>query len=135
MKAFFQLRQFLGNDLLYTGVLQTDRVNHSCGTFRDTGRGVAKAWLPCCSLKREGAENIDIVKLCKFIAVAEGTAGRNDGVIQRDAAECHLCVYHIISSFTRTGPSLQMRLLPYFVLQEQPMQAPKPQPIRSSKLS
>ena len=33
-----------------------------------------------------------------------------------------------------TGPSLQMRLLPVRVLQEQPMQAPKPQPMRSSKL-
>ena len=33
------------------------------------------------------------------------------------------------------GPSLQIRLKPVRVLQEQPMQAPKPQPILSSKLS
>ena len=44
-------------------------------------------------------------------------------------------IYHIISSLTSTGPSRQILLLPYLVLQEQPMQAPKPQPMRSSKLN
>ena len=34
-----------------------------------------------------------------------------------------------------TGPSRQMRFGPCFVLQEQPMQTPKPQAIRSSKLN
>ena len=40
-----------------------------------------------------------------------------------------------IKKMSITGPSLQIRLLPYLVLQEQPMQAPKPQPMRSSKLN
>ncbi len=40
----------------------------------------------------------------------------------------------MISSFSSTGPSLQIRLFPYFVLQEHPIQAPNPHPIRSSKL-
>ena len=61
--------------------------------------------------------------------------GGDDGVVHLNAAEDHFCVHHTISSFSSTGPSLQMRLLPYFVSQEQPMQAPKPQPIRSSKLN
>ena len=46
-----------------------------------------------------------------------------------------LLVYHMTSPFVNTGPSLQMRLLPYLVLHEQPMQAPKPQPMRSSNES
>jgi hypothetical protein len=41
----------------------------------------------------------------------------------------------MISSFTSTGPSLQIRLFPYFVRQLQPMQAPNPQAIRASKLN
>ena len=55
-------------------------------------------------------------------------------VIERYSAKVNLCVYHKISSFSRTGPSLQIRLYPVMVLQEQPIQAPNPQPILSSKL-
>ena len=71
----------------------------------------------------------------KLIAKAEGAAGGDNGVVHLNTAEGHFCIHHTISSFSSTGPSLQIRLLPYFVLQEQPMQAPKPQPIRSSKLN
>ena len=70
----------------------------------------------------------------ELIAEAVRAAGRDYGVIENYSVKIYLRVYHIISSFTSTGPSRQMRLLPYLVLQEQPMQAPKPQPIRSSKL-
>ena len=40
----------------------------------------------------------------------------------------------MISSLISTGPSLQTLLFPFLVWMEQPMQAPNPQPIRSSKL-
>ena len=42
---------------------------------------------------------------------------------------------HNISDFANIGPSLQTLLAPPAVCMVQPMQAPKPQPIRSSKLS
>ena len=91
--------------------------------------------MPCGAFEGEGAQTVDVIQLCKLVAVAKGTAGGDDGVIQRDAAELNPGIYHMISSFSSTGPSLQMRLLPYLVLQVQPMQAPKPQPMRSSKLN
>ena len=34
-------------------------------------------------------------------------------------------IYHRISSLLSTGPSLQMRLLPYLVWHEQPMHTPE----------
>ena len=85
--------------------------------------------------------NVDVVEIAEFVAESERTAGRNDRIVQPPAAQRNRQVarnrfrYHITSSFVNTGPSLQMRLLPYLVLQLHPMQAPNPQPMRSSKLS
>ena len=115
VKALSQLRKFLGNDLFHTGILQPHGVDHAAGTLGDAGRGISEAGFFRGSLEGEGAEAVD-------------------RVVQLDAAEVHAQASHRISSFRMTGPSLQMRLYPVRVLQEQPIQAPKPQPIRSSKL-
>ena len=135
MKPLFQPGQLLCNDGVHAGVLQPHGVQQTACVLRDAGRWIAEPGLPRGPFEGEGSQQVDIVQLRKFIAVPEGTAGGDDGVVQRQAAESHLCIHHMISSFSSTGPSLQIRLLPYFVLQEQPMQAPKPQPIRSSKLN
>ncbi len=134
-EAFCQFGQFLGNYFFNAGILQPNGVYHACRTFRDTRRRVAETGFFCRSLERKGAEDVDVIQFRKFIPIAECTAGGDDGIFQRQAAEGYACFYHRISSFSSTGPSLQMRLLPYFVWQEQPMHAPKPQPMRSSKLN
>ena len=127
--------QLMGNHRVDAGVLQSHGVQQTAGVLRDTGGGVAEAGLAGRPLEGEGAQYIDVVELGKFLPEAEGAAGGDNGVVQRETAEGHRGIHHMISSFTSTGPSVQMRLLPYFVRQEQPMHAPKPQPMRSSKLN
>ena len=135
MKYLLELRQLRFDYRVHAGVLQAHSVQQTARVLRDTGGGVSEAGLPGRTLERKGAQHIDVVQLRKLIAKAEGAAGGDDGVVHLNTAEGHFCIHHTISSFSSTGPSLQIRLLPYFVLQEQPMQAPKPQPIRSSKLN
>ena len=135
VKDGIQLRKLLRNHLFNTGILQTDRVEHAGGTVRDSRRWVAEAWLQRRSLEGKGAEAVDVVDLGKLIAEAEGSGGRDHGIIQFDSAKSDTQPSHRISSFCSTGPSRQIRLLPVIVLQLQPIQAPKPQPIRFSKLN
>ena len=135
MEALGKLRQLLRDHRVHAGVLQTHGIDHAGGAVGDAGGGVAEAGLPGGSLEGEGAQHVDVVELGKLVAVAEGSAGGDQGVVQIQTAQMHFGIYHTISSFSSTGPSLQMRLLPYLVLQVQPMQAPKPQPMRSSKLN
>ena len=148
MKEALQARQLLGDHGVDAGILQPHGVDHPRLTFGDAGRGIAEARFARGALERERTEDVDVVKIPEFVAVSERTAGRNDRVVQLQTAQgdghirggfscrpilCNeLLSYHMISPFVNTGPSLQMRLLPYFVLHEQPMQAPKPHPIRSS---
>ena len=80
-------RQFFRNHFLYTGVLQTYCVDHAHGAFRNTRRRVAEARLFGRSFERERAEHIDIVQLCKFVAVSKRTTGGDDGVIQFNPAK------------------------------------------------
>ena len=126
--------QLLADHRVHTGILQADGIDHAVRTLRDARRGIAEARLQGRPLKRKTPQTVDIIKLRVFAAVAEGAAGRDHRVVKRDTAEFHFEIYHRISSLSSTGPSLQIRLLPYLVSQEQPMQAPKPQPMRSSKL-
>ena len=135
MKTFCKLGQFFADHLIHAGVLKTDGVDHACGAFGNAGGGVAEAGLQGGSLEGEGPQNVDIVQFGKFIAEAEGSAGGDDRVVHLNAAEGDFCIHHMISSFSSTGPSLQIRLFPYLVLQEHPMQAPNPHPMRSSKLN
>ena len=151
MEKSLQARQLLGDHGVDARVLQPHGVDHARRTFGDAGRGVPEARIARGALERERTEDVDIVKIPEFVAVSERTAGRNDRVVQLQTAQgdghirgrfsCRpvlcdeLLSYHMISPFVNTGPSLQMRLLPYLVLHEQPMQAPKPQPMRSSNES
>ena len=135
VKDLPQTGQLLPDDGLHTGVLQPHGVQQAPGVFSDAGGGVSVPGGERRPLEGEGAQTVDVVDPGKFIPVAEGTAGGDDGVLQRQTAEGDGGIYHTISSLRRTGPSLQMRLWPYLVRQVQPMQAPKPQPMRSSKLN
>ena len=135
MEALAHFGQFFGNNFVNAGVLEPYGIDEPRGAFRNTGCRVAETGFSGSPFEREGTQNVDIIQFRKFVAIAESTAGGNHGVIQRNTAECYFCVYHLISSFSSTGPSLQIRLLPYFVSQLHPMHAPKPQPMRSSKLS
>ena len=130
-----ELWQLLGDDGVDAGVLQPDGVEQPARVLRDARRGVAEARLARRPLEGERAEQVDVVELRELIPIAERAARGDHRVFQRQAAERDGCVYHTISPFRRTGPSLQMRFVPYFVLHEQPMHAPKPQPMRSSKLN
>ena len=122
-------------DFVHAGILQPHGVDHAAGTLGDAGRGISKTGFFRGSLEGEGAKAVNVVQFGKLIAIAKGAGGGDDRVVQLDAAEIDAQASHRISSFRMTGPSLQMRLYPVRVLQEQPMQAPKPQPIRSSKLN
>ena len=135
VKNFPQPGQIPGDHRLHPRVLQAHGVEHPGGRLSDAGGGVAEARVPGGALEGECPQAVDVVQLRELHPVPEGAAGGDHRVIQPDAGEHHARIYHMISSFSSTGPSLQMRLLPYFVLQLHPIQAPKPQPIRSSKLS
>ena len=110
MKAFLQAGQLVHDHLLHAGILQTDGVQHPGRAFSDARRRVAEAGLEGRSLKGKGAKAVDIIELGKLIAEAEGAGGGNDRVIQLDPAEVNAQSSHRISSFSKTGPSLQMRL-------------------------
>ncbi len=124
--------QFFADDGANAGVLQAHGVEHAGGRVGDARGGVAKARFLRGALEGEGAEYVDVVPLGKLVAIAERSAGGDDGVVQRPAGERYLCVHASTSPFLNTGPSLQTRLAPLFVWQVQPTQAPKPQPMRSS---
>ena len=133
MKHLPQGGQLVGDHLIHPRVLQPDGVQHARGAFGDARRRIAEAGLPGRSLEGEGSQAVDIVPLGKLIAEAEGSAGRDHRIVQLQAAEITGQSSHRISSLSSTGPSRQMRFAPSFVLQVQPMHAPKPQPILSSK--
>lgn len=151
MEKSLQARQLLGDHGVDARVLQPHGIDHARRTFGNAGRGVSEARIARGALERERPEDVDVVKIPELVAVPERTAGRHDRVVQSQAAQAdghirsgffrrpvlcdELLVYHMTSPFVNTGPSLQMRLLPYLVLHEQPMQAPKPQPMRSSNES
>ena len=127
--------QLLRQHPVDAGVLEPHGVEHPALGLGDAGGGVAEPGLPCGALDADSPQAVDVIPLGELVAEAEGAAGGDDGVLQPDPAEGDRCFHHRISSFSSTGPSRQMRLFPYLVLQVQPMQAPKPQPIRSSKLN
>ena len=129
-----ELGKLLGDDRVHAGVLKTHGVEHTALHLSDARLGIAKARIARRSLKGERAEAIDIVEFCELVAVAEGTARGNNGVIERKRAERDVCFYHLISSLLNTGPSRQTRLGPFTVSIVQPMHAPKPQPMRASRL-
>ena len=129
------LDQFMPHDMLYARILQADGIEQPARALCDARQRVPVARVQRGPLKGKGAQNVDIVQLRKLAAISKGAAGRNDRIVQCPAAERNAHVYHTISPLSSTGPSLQMRLYPYFVSQLQPMHAPKPQAMRASKLN
>ena len=132
-----QLGQLFFDHLVHPGILQTDGIEQAHFALGNTGCGVAETGIFGGALQAHGAQKIQIIIFGKLIAEAKSAAGGDDGVIQLPIPQFHSQSAH--SNFTSllsiTGPSTQMRLLPTRVSQLQPMQAPKPQPIRSSKES
>ena len=140
-----QMGQFLPAHRVQPRILQPHGIQHAVRAFRNAGQRISVTGFQRRSLERNGTQNVQVIQLCEFPAEPEGAAGRNHRIVQRNAGKRHtqsvLCIfhpallYHMISSRIRTGPSLQIRFVPYFVLQLHPIQAPKPQPMRSSKLN
>ena len=135
MKAGLKPGKFFLNDGPDTGILKSDRIEHPAFAFRNPRRRIPEARLTRGSLEGERAQSVDIVPLGELVTVSKRSAGRNHRVVQWNPAEIDIQFSHRISSFRNTGPSLHTRLFPSVVLHEQPMQAPKPQPIRSSRLN
>ncbi len=127
--------QLLRNHPVHPGVLQAHGVEHAHGRLRNPGAGVALPGVEGGALEGEGAQQVQVVQVCKILAKAKGAAGRDDGVGKCDAAQVDRSVYHPSTSRVKTGPSLHTRWGPSVVKTVQPMQAPKPQPIRSSRLN
>ena len=134
IKTLFELRELFAYNLVHSGILEPDGVYHAGGAIRYSRGRIAKARLFRCALERKGSEAVYVIELRKFVSVAECAGRRDNGIVKLLAAQIHAQSAHIISSLSITGPSLQILLLPVSVLQEQPMHAPKPQPMRSSKL-
>ena len=144
MEISLQRRKLHGQDFVHAGILKAYGIDHAGGAFRDPRRRIAEPGMQGGPFEGKGSQAVDIIKLRKFLSKAEGAAGGDHGIVQFPSGKRDFCVsfrrsvflaHHKISSLSSTGPSLQIRLYPLIVLQLQPMQAPKPQPIRSSKLN
>ena len=137
VKTSFKLWKFFIYNSLDARILQAYGIYHAGAAFGNSRCRISEPSVLCGTLKRKCTEYIYVIKLCKFISVSEGSGSRNNGICKLCTAKVNNSVYfsHMISSFMRTGPSLQILLFPVTVLHEQPIHAPKPQPILSSKLN
>ena len=114
-------RYFLADQYVDTGILQAHGIDHAAGAVCYAGGGVAKTGLPGGSLQGNAAQDVEVHIPGQFQAKAEGAAGGDDGVFQAQAAQHYRKVlYHTISSFLNTGPSLHTRRGPRVVLMVQP---------------
>ena len=133
------LRQFLGDHAVDSGILEADGVEDAGGAFRHARQFVAEAGMKRGPLEGDGAEDVDVIPVGHLVAIAEAAAGGDHRVFESEVAEAGGQVdavhFHISSSLSKTGPSLQILLEPRVVSSEQHMQAPKPQPMRASRLS
>lgn len=94
----FQPRQLLADHGVDAGVLQPHGIDHPRTALGDARRGIAEARLARRTLERERPEDVDVVELAELVAVAEGSAGRHDRIVQFEAAEfnrsiCHNCEF------------------------------------------
>ena len=134
IKTLFELRELFAYNFVDAGILKPDGVYHAGGALRYSRGRIAEARLFRRALERKSPEAVYVIELSEFVSVAEGAGRRDNGIVELFAAKIHAQSAHIISSLSITGPSLQILLLPVSVLHEQPMHAPNPQPMRSSKL-
>ncbi len=145
-------RKFLLQDSIYAWVLKTYRIEHSRSTFGHSRERIAEAGMQSGPLERDGPEDIKVIESAHHVTVAETTACRNNRIFKTDSAKVYLKTgirqihifagaavavshFHISSSFLKAGPSIQILLLPPTVSTEQHTQAPKPQPMRASRLT
>ena len=82
-----ELWELLPDDPVHTRILQSDGIQHAGGSLRNARRRVSEAGLSRGPLEGKCTELIDIIELCKFVAIAEGPARRDHRVIEPDPAE------------------------------------------------
>ena len=128
-------RKLFGDDCVDSRILEPDGIDEASAALGDSWSGISEARFSGGSFYGDGTEDVQIIDLCHLKAEPEGSAGRNDRIGKLEASKESSCVYHIISSLLKTGPSLQILFAPPVVRQVQPMHIPKPQPILSSRLS
>ncbi|MPN19192.1 hypothetical protein SDC9_166558 [bioreactor metagenome] len=126
--------QLLRNHKIDARILKSHRVQHPAGRLRHAGLGISKPGLRRGTLEGKGPQDVQVIDLRKLPPVSQRAGGGNHRIFKRNARQGDLQLYHAISSFRNTGPSLQTRRGPPFVSMVQPTQAPKPQAIRASKL-
>ena len=135
MKNLPESRKLFFHDLLYAGILQAYRIQHSGRALRKARKGISRTFFYRRAFEGNRAQNIQVIKLLKLFSESKGTRSRYNRIVQFDSGKSCLDAYHTISFHGNTGPSVQMRFIPERIFREQPMQAPNPQPIRSSKLN
>ena len=103
------------------GILETDRIDHPTLALGYARSRVAVSFNKCRTLQGDTSKHVEVVEIREFHTETEGSASRHHGVGEMQSADiCRKILYHIISSFLNTGPSLQMRFAPTWVLQVQP---------------
>ena len=95
VKALFEFRQFLIYNLFDSGILKTDRVDKPRRAFCNSRSRISETRFYRRAFKAERTENINIIKLCKFISVAECAARRNYRVVKLKSRKIYSCISHI----------------------------------------
>ena len=111
-----QSRDFLAYQGVDSRVLKTHGIDHSAGAFGNARGGVAVAGLLGCAFKGDAAKDVKVKTVRQLQPEAKGAACGDYRVLKVYPTEVYREVYHIISSFLKTGPSLQTRLVPAVVL-------------------
>src|SRR5580698_2604445 len=84
-----ELGQFFIDESASANVLQADGVEHAGGGLIQAGRGIASHGFFGQSLNHEAAELAEMDDVLELDAVAESSAGGDDGILELDAAEIH----------------------------------------------
>ena len=133
LKTLSKLRYLFANYFLHARILKPDGIEHAPRAFCDARLRISIPFISGKSLDHHGSQHVDIIKISKLVSERKSTAGRDHRIFQFDISKSDARIYHTRSSNPNTGPSLHTRFVPLAVIMEQPMQAPKPQPIRASK--
>ena len=104
-----QMRQFICNERINAGILQSDGIEHARGRFRDARGEIARALCTGCAFGCDAAQKRKRIIFLIFPAVAEHAGRGNDGVFQRQITDFYLQIshYQTTSSALNTGPFLQ----------------------------
>ena len=79
-----QPRQLMRDHVIYPRILKPYRIEYACGAFGDSRCRIAEAGFGGRSLERDRSEDVQVIELGIFLAVAEGSACRNHRAFQAD---------------------------------------------------